>query len=253
MNDVDFEMCLGFDFTTTFPVGQVTVVPLDAPDVGAVASFAGSCHIHVMGMHFTDYVLSPSNIPKLPPIQGFPSSHPFDWLKIKVLGKDVLGNIGESVAAIVAQKIFNLQTGDIAHLQVKGLKTPDYMMRFCDVLLKKAQQYDPNCPTLNVPSPEWWPVESKAADGVGRRNRRIKAEAFPQLASYWKEVPSSAGFGLICGFQHKTSRRQSPSILASLFLPKNQGNIQTRLAAMSANEIRKAHEDKTLTGGIHGC
>jgi hypothetical protein len=242
-------MCLGFDFNKTFRVKQRTV-PLDAPDIEAVASFAGSCHIHVMGAHFADYILLPNRIPAFPPIPGFPTAHRFDWLKAKLLGKDVLGNIGESVAAIVAQVVFDLQARDIAHLQVKGLKTPDYAMRFNNTILQHAQ---PHCPNPGVLPPEWWPVESKAADGGGERNRRIREEAFPQLASYWKEVPSSAGFGLICGFQHKTTTRQSPNILASLFLPKNQGNLQARLTTMVAKNIKKAHQDPVITGEIHGC
>ena len=248
--EVDLRMCLGFDFANTFQIDRLTV-RLDAPDIDAVASYAGSCHIHVMGMHFIDYVLS-GEMPGMPTISGYPSTQTIQPLKTKVPGNDVLGNIGESAAAIVAQEVFDLTTGDIAHLKVSRVKTPDYAMRFRDTALIRARKHYPKCPQPAAASPEWWPVESKAMAGESRLASRFKGAAFSQLASYWKQVPNAAGFGMIFGFQHK-SRSACPQIIVSLFLPKDQGRIQQILYPMTSKMIRKAHKNATLLGEIYGC
>ena len=252
MNNVDLSMCLGFDFSTTFQIAGAITVPLDAADVGMLSSFAGACHIHVMDDHFADYVLSPANIPAFAAIPGFPSAGPFTWLDVKQRGKDVLGNIGEAVAAIVAQEAFQLATSDIAHLKVKHqVKTPDYIMRFDDAIAARIPKHYPALEP-GVKPPEWWPVESKSADCNSDRRTAIK-RAFRQLASYWREEPSAAGFGLAVGYQYMTTSRQRQNILVSLFLPKTQATVQSRINAMTAAQMAKAEDDVALKGALHGC
>lgn len=249
MNYVDFEICLGFQFRTRFPVSGASQVTLDGTDVGNVSSFAGSCHIRDMENHFVDYILSPNNIPRLPGVPGFPTGVPFAWLATKERGTSVTGNIGEAVAAIVAQQVFRLKVTDIAHLKVKGGKTPDYIMRFANTIQSQLGQYYPQ---VTVPPPDWWPVESKAANCDSQREAAIK-RAFRQLAAYWQKVPDSAGFGVVVGYQYLTTSRQSQDVLGCLFVPKNQPDVQRRLQIMTKTQMKKAESDSKLTENIYGC
>src|SRR5262245_25043820 len=93
------------------PQQFVGLIQLNAGSIGGSAAWAGSYHILEMARHYDEYVVT-GMLPSLPVIPGFPVTHPYRRLASKIRAAGVTGNIGESVAAIVARRRFGLALTD---------------------------------------------------------------------------------------------------------------------------------------------
>ncbi len=171
---------------------------LDSASVGAVSSWAGSCHILSMGRHYDDYVIT-SRIPRLPPIPGFPAAHPYERLTGKIRSAGVTGNIGEAIAAIIAVRFLGATVSDVTHVRprrpFRRRRAPDYLMRLMPGAFGSVMAGG-----QIVPWPLWWPVESKART-TERACLQARREALRQLVAYWTLLagsqPQFVGFGAI--------------------------------------------------------
>jgi hypothetical protein len=79
--------------------------------MNSISTYAGSYHILSMGRHFNAYVISSSGPPAIPHPTGLPHAYPYLALANKVRSAGVTGNIGEGVAGIVADAIFQIPFG----------------------------------------------------------------------------------------------------------------------------------------------
>jgi hypothetical protein len=227
-------------------------------EVHNITAYAGSRHIRVMGRHFLDYAAA--NLPIDPlPISPFDSqSRAFDQLKVKERSPDVTGNIGECVAAIIADQKFQLTQDHICHLQIRqGMSTPDYVLRigrqYPQILIDKIPAVQ-----LAVNPPIWIPAESKAiaksTDLTTRKN-----SAFRQLVSYWEQIKDSSadresiGFGLIFCMKYLVERYETRTIRIFLFSPKNPDSLYTYLKTTDRDTLlNNPHKNTSLNGYLHG-
>lgn len=230
-------------------VGDISI---DSQTVANVTDFAGSMHILSMDQHFEDYVLNDVEIFTPFIVEPFPN-FPLEPLVIKERSKDVIGNIGESIAGIVATEFLHLRPADVAHLQaIPGVKTPDYILHFGGTLPDPiATVINESPPTM----PHWWPTESKAS-----RNRRHTATAFRQLVSCWNQTrttyPNGVGFGLIVDLKYALSMN-NPSILITVLMPQEQHALVEYLQRERSEEERAAlinnsYRDDNITGCLYG-
>jgi hypothetical protein len=186
----------------------------------------GSSHILEMGLHYEDYVVT-GYLPQLPMIPNLATAHPVLRLLAKTRGSDVTGNIGEIVAAIVANRRWHAQLRGLFHIKATSShKTPDYLMRFVPTLPTELSQV---IPTGTVqPNFNDWPVESKAGGTKGNTKRYIK-NALTQLGSYWfhkrATTPSVVGFGLIVSLTYRKDR----TITVTVISPSDQPNLQAAI------------------------
>lgn len=177
-----------------------------AAEVDNVGSFAGSTHVLKMGQHYTDYVSDGVAFPSVTTLAKMPPRCSIEQLETKGRAADVTGNIGESIAGMVAQRTFKLPSSQIAHLKVRNSsKTPDFLLydvSFLNGLLKSIIPVGKRG-TL----PLWWPLESKARSGDV--SLTVAREALKQLASYWDNIslgsPQAVGYGVIVASAFNTT------------------------------------------------
>lgn len=211
--------------------GVLAPIWLDAASVGSAASWSGSYHVLSMGRHFDAYAVT-NWLANLPPVPGFPLAHPYERLAGKIRAAGVTGNIGESIAALIARRYFGVAISDIAHVKprqpFRKRKAPDYLMRLG---ARMPGPFAPVTAGLAIPGwPTWMPVESKArsTDTGVRQGRK---DALDQLSAYWALIaatrPAEVGFGMAVTFNYQAPRE----ILATLFVPRHQPNLITHLTA----------------------
>lgn len=157
----------------TWPTTLPKDLPILAGDIETAGGYAGSCHVLEMGKHFEDYARYDWEGPSFTTIAGFPTGPTTQHLKTKARSPGVTGNIGKSVAGIVAVQILNSDSKDIAHLVVKSKqKTPDFLIR--------DSAGDRSLLTSVMPAlsskqpPPWWPLESKIRS-IGLDNTVVEA------------------------------------------------------------------------------
>lgn len=237
-----------------YPLGELLI---DAEAVEDVSEYAGAYHILEMGLHYRDYV-ERDILPSLPEIAGFPEPFPFYALPRKLRAQGVTGNIGEAVAAIVAEETLGLAANDIAHIRTQ---TPFAKRRTPDYLLRLNRQFPPQL--ANRPPyrqigqlPDWWPCESKArADSAGARAG--VADALCQLAAYWYTLNGTlwqddVGFGIATCMIYEVS----PRIRVHFFLPRDTSGVLDFLSSFPDYDscIEAVREDdSTLRGLLRAC
>lgn len=252
MSDAEWSPPMNVDLRIQFGIrGQsqsLSPLWLDVGSVGATSSWAGSCHILAMGRHYDDYVITGQTISL--PIHGFPEAHPYARLASKIRAAGVTGNIGEAIAAIVAQRVLHGSVGDVAHISSHGVggssKSPDYLMRLGDLVPGPFNAVIPS--GVVVAGPTWWPVESKARKTTSALASAQK-KALRQLVAYWfrraVSEPSAVGYGMIVVFVYEPPRE----VRVSLILPSKQNDLVDAFAKNKGPGI----DDAILNACLHEC
>lgn len=252
---VDFKIKIHVGFNSTaIDAGTISISPADVEFVG---TFAGSRHIHEMGRHFHDYVESTAPLGSLL-LSAFGNQQFFTPLRTKERAPDVTGNIGESVAGIVAQRSFGLSDDQICHLQIRhGMSTPDYALQFQGLYPPLLTTYlPPLC--VAVTPPQWIPTESKAVAKSADLNTRVN-DAFRQLVSYWEQVKHSradidaVGFGLIVCMKYLDEPNgDDRAIRIHVFIPKSRSVFLKHIQSSRRKRLlNKPHSQRKLIGMFH--
>jgi hypothetical protein len=195
------ELYVGFSYygsgsRTRMPAHRFKNIDVRARHIDAAGSFAGSYHVIEMGRQYSDYVRYAHHFPNFPAIPGFPTTHQVDQLDVKTRAADITGNIGETLAGIVAHRTLGFDAGRIAHLKVDG-RTPDYLLHRTPGFSRILRRYIPALKGRGLP--RWWAMESKARS-KGFSSTEIK-EALRQLVAYWYQIqpiyPQGVGYGII--------------------------------------------------------
>jgi hypothetical protein len=225
---------------------------IDPHTIANVTEFAGSLHVRSMDLHFEDYVLRDARIALTRP-RALPPVSQFTSLRFKERSQDIVGNMGESIAGIVAIDYLHLQPADVAHLKViAGVQTPDYVMRLGGELPESIAAVVREAPP---DMPEWWPVESKAS-----HNRHQTVKAFRQLLSYWEaiknEYPQGVGYGLVVDLKY-APRRGGASILMTVFIPRDRNRLVTYLRRIRSKKkrselLREAYRNTHIKECLYG-
>jgi hypothetical protein len=234
---------------------------LNEQTIGNSSSWAGSYHILSMGRHYHDYIYHPES--ELPTDQVFPKLDTFGQLTSKIKSQQVVGNIGECIAALLARNRLSANVSDIVLLTMNAKRMrPDYLMNlegsqirglFYQLPLEEKQ-------LSYFTDKRWWPVESKATKKIGSINSREKG--LSQLISFWakekESLQDSAGCALIVTFFYEDSVRahQEYEIWVSLILPWNRSDLITQLSDSKFNSKKK--EDRARIIGetfryFHSC
>jgi hypothetical protein len=223
--------------------------------IDSVGEFAGSYDILEMGAHFRAYMEVPRRL-AIPEVRDLPHPGFFQQLRFKNRASTVTGNLGESLAGIMACTHLQCTAQDIAHLTTlrpfRRRKTPDYLLRIRGKLPPELMDHiPPATPSL----PEWLAMESKAsADGS---TARVGVEnAFQQLAAYWYTIhavaPNEVGFGLIIS----TVYAHPAEISLWVLLPANQPALTGHLATYATYQAFHngwADARNIIRANLHGC
>ncbi len=199
-------------------------LPLNAETIGTTSEWAGSYHILFMKQHYRSYLSS--QFPHFQPNMFFPHLDNFSQLTIKNPSQQVIGNIGECVAAIFARNKLHADIPDIHLLKTKRkIKIPDYLMKLDgDHIRYQFPRLIPSAvdPYFNTKS--WWPVESKATSNIQETDPRKKA--IKQLISFWyhekAKLQNSLGYGMIVTFVYE----EPYQVIVSLILPKKPERLR---------------------------
>jgi len=218
--------------------------------IGNSSSWAGSYHILFMGRHYDDYIYHPA--PGLQSVLNFPKLSCFGRLTAKTKSQQVVGNIGECIAALLVRDRLNADIADIALLTTTAKRMrPDYLMNlegseirslFSEVPLDQRQ-------LSYLERKRWWPVESKATKRNYNIDSRIKA--LKQLISFWlKEkgkLPEPVGYGLIVTFFYEDSdvEHEPEKIVVSLILPSDYPGLMGQFKDPKFRSPDKGIKEKT--------
>lgn len=229
---------------------QVELEPtrISGLSIGAISSWAGSCHILSMGEHFHDYITR-DFLPLLPNASSSGVTHLCSPLTSKLRSGSVTGNIGEGCAALLARRRLGLFPSDILHIKPKmcfsTYKCPDYVMRIGRSFPAPFSKVVEGIECANVP--EWWPVESKARNSKASK-KRSHNDAFEQIKSYWWMIsnvaPSALGFGLITTLTYGETR----TIHLSILLPKDQAKLEACFQQRKIEEVDTAKVKEQIHG-----
>jgi len=188
-------------------------------------------HVLEMGKHFEDYARYDWEGPSFTTIAGFPTGPTMQQLKTKARSPGVTGNIGESVAGIVAVQILNCDSKDIAHLVVKSKqKTPDFLIRDSAGVRSLLTSVMPGLSDKRTPP--WWPLESKIRS-IGLDNTVVK-EGLWQLASVWYRMKNSAPLDVGYGVVVCVGLQDPREIRIHFFLPEDSPKQQTLLNRLNS-------------------
>ncbi len=221
-------------------------VRLSAASVGGASAWAGSYHVLFMGRHYDDYVVT-RRVIQFPPIPGLPPIHGYRRLTGKIRAASVTGNIGESVAAIVARRKLKLAITEIVPMQPDPrLRSPDYLMLVGPHMPALFRRVIPVGRSFQWPN--WWPVESKART-TEEGARTARRDALRQLAAYWSALTArganTVGFGIVVTLVFHPPRE----VLASLIIPRRQQRLRTLLTGRDVRDIA----DHDLTTCLYEC
>ncbi|WP_237229075.1 hypothetical protein [Rubinisphaera sp. JC750] len=222
------------------PIGSVRLLP---HEIGIASAMFSSTYILHMGMHYERYVVS-GYLPQFNAVQSiYSTAIPAANATTKTRAQSVTGNIGESIAALVARRKLNARRlADIQPLSVSSKKkTPDFRMKFRPMFPWSFQ----NATGINPPITfDFWPVESKAAQSDSVALNSVKS-ALLQLGTYWYErsyhEPDVVGFGIVVSFIYRgTKNDPKRCIRVHVFCPSNQTALQNEIADRIA-----ASDDRT--------
>lgn len=257
MKEIPIKVQLGI-YGKDYPGGSLG---LNEQTIGNSSSWAGSYHILSMGRHYRDYIYRPE--PELQEDQDFPPLDSFSRLTSKTKSQQVIGNIGECIAALLARNRLSAEVHDIVLLTTNAKRMrPDYLMNLDGPLIRGLFSQIPL--TKNHLSyfadKRWWPVESKATKKVGSIDSREKG--LSQLISFWakekESLQDSAGCGLIVTFFYEDSIQvhQEYEIWVSLIIPSNKPDLITQLNDSRFDSKKKADRAQIIGETFryfHGC
>jgi hypothetical protein len=219
------KLYLGFE-RQTWPASVAQKLPVSSLEIETAGEYAGSSYVLEMGKHYDEYVKYDWEAPKFKKIGGFPTGPSLGQLNMKARSAGITGNIGETVAGIVAFQTLQCDSKDIAHLVVQSKqKTPDFLIR-CSVGLRSILLgLKPSLASQHLPS--WWPLESKIRSaGI---NDNIVKEGLWQLAALWyrmkDDAPADIGYGIVVGVGLQKPRQ----IRIHVFLPESDAKQQALL------------------------
>jgi hypothetical protein len=223
---------LGFKLQT-WPVSLSIdqTLSVSSIDIETAGEYAGSSHILEMGRHYEEYVRSHWGAPDFLPITGFPPGLPLRPLEMKARSAGVSGNIGETLAGIVASRVLGCPASEIAHLVVRSKqKTPDFLIHSSSGFQSFLEPIMPSSSTLTMPP--WWLMESKTRSAT--INNDAVREGLRQLASVWYEMrvdePEVVGFGVVVGSGLQKTRR----IRIHFFLPQSDSHQQALISYLNS-------------------
>lgn len=190
-------------------------IDLDPSSLDQASAWCGSYDILQMGQHFDAYVITPRTC-DLPSIPDFPVGRRYTMLPGKLPAPSVQGNIGESIAALMAVSVLGCMPGGIAHVKPgrggASYKAPDLLLRVTPGMRELARGLT-NLPGFEMP--EWLPCEAKCRRCSADVARAMR-EAEEQLEEFWCQVTDDEkGFGVACCFIHQPPQE----IRVRLFLP----------------------------------
>lgn len=211
------------------PIGTIRVRP---SEVGTACGLFGSTFILKMGLHFDRYVVSNS----IPNFQSVPAIYTSAAIAATITGKgraqSVSGNIGESIAGLVARrKLGARMLNDVLPVRVPPKKkAPDFVMKLRPMFPASFEIATTMVnPTIGFGR---WPVESKAVSTNGQE-RQALGKALLQLGTYWYErhpyEPSVCGYGIVVCFIYRG--KPNRVIKVHVFTPKDSPALQAAIHA----------------------
>ena len=235
------------------PIQRNEDIFIDNDTIGNTSDWAGPFHILSMGRHHRSYL--EENFPNVHMTKDLPPLDIYQKLNNKNPSQQVIGNFGESVAAIFARSKLDARLEDIVPLTSRHtVERPDYLMFLKGNNIKNIfSGIIPNdSPFPHLECQNWWPVESKASKQ--QRGTSQKKEALHQVISYWKNdrknLQLAVGYGIILTYVYKNP----VSVIASIILPKEPGRLYRHLGkkipVMSAKKLKYY---QTAAGFLHEC
>lgn len=221
------------------PIGTMLVKP---SEVGAASSLYGSTYILRMGLHFDRYVVSHS----IPGFQAVPAIYTSAAIAARLTGKgraqSVSGNIGESIAGLVARRKLGARMQDDVWpvLVPNKKKAPDFVIKLRPMFPAAFETATTMVgPAINFSR---WPVESKAVSTNGQATEARK-KALRQLGTYWYErfpfEPDVCGYGIVVCFIYRgTPAAPTRVIKVHVFTPTNQAALRTAIQAHRNNNTK---------------
>lgn len=215
--------------TNETPIGIMRVKP---GEVGTACGLFGSTFILKMNLHFDRYVVSNS----IPNYQAVPAIYNAAAIAATITGKgraqSVSGNIGESIAGLVARrKLGARMLNDVLPVRVPPKKkAPDFVMKLRPMFPTSFE----TATTLVNPAIGFgrWPVESKAVSTNGQAGQALR-KALLQLGTYWYErypyEPGVCGYGVVVCFIYRGHPNRV--IKVHVFTPTNQPALQAAIQA----------------------
>lgn len=209
------------------PIGTMRVKP---SEVGTACKLFGSTFILKMGLHFDRYVVSNS----IPNFQVVPAIYSSAAIAATITGKgraqSVSGNIGESIAGLVARrKLGARMLNDVLPVRLPAKKkAPDFVMKLRPMFPASFE----TATTMVNPVIGFgrWPVESKAVSTNGQAGQALR-KALLQLGTYWYErypfEPEVCGYGIAVCFIYRGNPNRV--IKVHVFTPTNQLALQTAI------------------------
>jgi hypothetical protein len=224
------------------PIGTMRAKP---SEVGTACGLFGSTFILKMDLHFDRYVVSNS----IPNFQAVPAIYTSAAIAATITRKgraqSVSGNIGESIAGLVARRKLGARLlNDVLPVLVPAKKkAPDFVMKLRPMFPASFE----TATTMVNPAIGFarWPVESKAVSTNGQAGAALR-KALRQLGTYWYEryphEPSVCGYGIAVCFIY----RGNPSrvIKVHVFTPTNQPALQAAIQAHRNANTKAAYLDQ---------
>jgi hypothetical protein len=223
------------------PAGHIQLRPYEVGD--ASQKFA-STYILRMGLHYDHYVLS-GYLPAFQAVQQiYTTAVLAATTTTKIRATSVTGNIGESIATLVARrKLRSTRINDIQPILVdNSAKAPDYRMRFRPMFPQWFQTATQINPQIQF---AYWPVESKAAATADLGLTYVK-RALSQLGTFWYErfphEPEVAGFGVaMCFIYRGTTLAPQRLIRIHVFTPSNQVSLRAAIKKYRKQDDRPSY------------
>lgn len=209
---------------------SVPPLVVTANEVGFAASQFGSQYILRMGLHFDRYVVSGYQPLWKANKDTYRTANPAASATGKSRATSVTGNIGESIAALVARRHFGSRLSDIEPIKAGTIRAPDFRIAFRPMVPTSFQSVVNS--KLNIGF-SLWPVESKAAATDGGAKRQFKT-ALLQLGAYWYMrspwEPNVVGYGVIMCLIYRGSKSQPQrQIRVHLITPNDQTKLQAEI------------------------
>lgn len=222
------------------PIGQILLRP---SEVGTASELYSSTYILRMGLHYDRYVVS-GYLPDFEAIRSlYSTANPAASTTKKVRAPSVTGNIGESIASLVARrKLGSRRIGDIEPvIASSAAKAPDYLMRFRPMFPNSFQL------ATGIVNPQLgfgrWPVESKAVATAGQATASVR-KALQQLGTYWymrdQAEPGVVGFGIAVCLIYGGEAGGDRLVRVHVFTPADQASLRAEIASYRAANNNRA-------------
>jgi hypothetical protein len=228
------------------PAGKMRLRP---QEVGTASDLFSSTYILRMDLHYERYLVS-GYLPSFHAIRDlYTTFSPAASLTKKVRAPSVTGNIGESIASLIARrKLGSRRIGDIEPIIASSkAKAPDYLMHFRPMFPPSFQLATGVNPAIAFAR---WPVESKAVATSGKFGSSVR-KALQQLGTYWYKraanEPDVVGFGIVVCLIYRDDAAGGRLARVHVFTPANQTTLLTEIAKYSANGDRAGFLEQLRT------